>query len=66
MSAFTCCFSGCLRSVEAGYSLFRVNPKGEKGVWACRQHRWVSDQSPDPELDKIVDIVECDQRGGAR
>lgn len=53
-----CCFDGCMRGMATGDSLFRVNPKGEKGVWACREHRWVSDAAPDQEIDRIVEIIE--------
>lgn len=48
----------CLRGMATGDSLFRINPKGVKGIWACREHRDQTDTPRDPVLDEIVGIIE--------
>ena len=44
----------CGKSVSDGTSLYRQNPKGEKGIWRCKEH--VSCIPPD--VVEIVDILE--------
>jgi len=39
-------------------SLFRVNAKGQPGIWACLHHIKNTDKSPDPLLETIVQILE--------
>jgi hypothetical protein len=29
----------CHRGPNTGHALFRINPKGEAGIWACETHR---------------------------
>lgn len=39
MNAITpCAFDGCVRTVHEGFAFFRVNPKGEKGIFMCLDH----------------------------
>ena len=38
----TCDFPGCARTVDDG-PLYRVNPKGQPGIFECGQH----DKEPD-------------------
>lgn len=33
-----CAFEGCDRSNANGHALFRINPKGEPGIFMCKQH----------------------------
>lgn len=41
--------------LEDGVTLWRQNPKGEKGVWRCT----VCNKKPqDPEVEDIVNIIE--------
>jgi hypothetical protein len=46
----------CGKGMADGVSLFRQNPKGEAGIWACRAHRR---DVPDPTVERIVNAVEC-------
>lgn len=34
----TCDEPGCDRSPANGDALYRVNPKGEKGIFMCKEH----------------------------
>lgn len=45
----------CGRGMADGVSLFRQNPKGEAGIWACREHRR---EAVDPTVESIVGAVE--------
>ena len=39
MNAYTTCAEdSCDRSPATGWPLFRVNPKGERGVFMCKEH----------------------------
>lgn len=38
-----CAEEGCDRSAAQGYALYRVNPKGEKGIFKCSEHAGKSD-----------------------
>ena len=39
-------------------TLFRVNEKGVPGIWACYEH-WPKDKrDADPELDRIVKVLQ--------
>jgi hypothetical protein len=49
----------CGRSVEQhGLTMYRTNPLGEVGVWACAQHRGLT--PVDPIVEEIVTIIEED------
>jgi hypothetical protein len=39
-----------------GTALFRVNPKGEPGIWACAAH--VKPEQLDPETQQVVAMIE--------
>lgn len=44
-------------------TLFRVNEKGVKGIWRCTEHLTRSQSTAvDPEVRKIVGIIEDDNR----
>jgi hypothetical protein len=45
----------CGKGPADGTSVFRVNRKGEKGIWRCRPHL---DKQPDPETSRVVEILE--------
>lgn len=48
----------CHKGMADGVSLFRINEKGVPGIWACREHRSLSDQKLDAEVDEIVSLIE--------
>jgi hypothetical protein len=48
----------CHRGMANGATLFRINPKGEKGVWTCREHRDQTDTPRDAEVEEIVKVIE--------
>lgn len=48
----------CRKGPAEGVSLFRVNAKGQPGVWACAQHIGRTDAKIDPEVHHIVQIIE--------
>ncbi len=48
----------CHRGPKDGLSLSRINEKGVPGIWACSEHRHLSDKKFDPELDRIVSIIQ--------
>lgn len=58
MTRIRCFHPSCNASMATGASLFRVNAKGQPGIWSCRKHRNQTDASRDPELDELVDILE--------
>jgi hypothetical protein len=52
-----CCF--CERGPQDGVTVYRVNAKGEAGIWACREHRQQADAPPtDPEVQRLVNAIE--------
>lgn len=59
-TAYTVCDEdGCDRSPANGDALFRVNPKGEKGIFMCREHAdatWEGAEMVDPP--KIVRMLD--------
>lgn len=48
----------CGRGMAHGVTLYRINEKGVKGVWACDQHRPAASPHLDPEVREIVRIIE--------
>lgn len=48
----------CQKGPQHGVSLFRINATGQRGFWACRKHRSQTDAPVDPELDRLVDVLE--------
>lgn len=47
----------CGKGPHHGTTLFRQNPKGEAGIWACMAH---SQQIAAPEVNKLVAVIERD------
>jgi hypothetical protein len=44
----------CGRSPAEGATVFRINPKGEKGIWVCDSHA----QSDDPIVNEVVKAIQ--------
>lgn len=49
---FTCAFCG--DDARFGVALFRQNPKGETGIWACKEH---SRAPIDPGVEQITSCI---------
>jgi hypothetical protein len=47
----------CHKGPQQGVSIYRVNAKGQPGIWACKRHIGQTDAKPDPELEDIVNII---------
>lgn len=47
----------CSKGMNEGVSLFRQNPKGEIGIWACILH---AKEEIDPVVLSIVKVIEND------
>lgn len=47
----------CHRGVKEVGVLSRINEKGVPGIWACKEHRQLADKAPDPELDRLVNLL---------
>jgi hypothetical protein len=60
MSAPQCIF--CRKGPADGVSLFRINAKGQPGVWACRPHMKRTDATIPEEVGDIVSIIEGEAR----
>lgn len=52
------CFHPTCSKAAPRDTLFRINAKGTDPIWACHQHKHLTDRKPDPELDRIVAAVE--------
>ena len=48
----------CNRGMAQGVSLYRINEKGVKGVWACDTHRPAGSPHVAPEVREIVRLIE--------
>lgn len=48
----------CNRGPADGVSVFRINAKGQPGVWACAAHVELSDAKISAETKAIVDHIE--------
>ena len=44
----------CQKGVAQGVSLYRVNAKGQPGVWACAAHIGQTDATVDPVVREIA------------
>ena len=58
MTGVVCCV--CRRGpadVDGGVTIYRINPKGQPGIWACDTHR-PAGQHIDPEVREIIQIIE--------
>lgn len=45
----------CVVCGRSDVALFRINPKGEKGIFACREHKL---SPPDPVVEDIATIIQ--------
>jgi hypothetical protein len=56
-----CCI--CQKGIDAVGVLYRINEKGIKGIYACREHVSQTDAAPpDEEIKDIVSIVLGEKR----
>lgn len=55
----------CQKGPAQGVSVFRINAKGQPGLWACERHRSQTDATVDPDLDDVVHTLEGKQTGGS-
>lgn len=44
----------CKLGPADGVSVYRLNPKGEKGIWGCKEH-----SNPDPITAEMVETLEA-------
>ena len=54
----------CNATPAKGATLYRVNAKGQPGVWACGKHIKQTDASISEEVKQIVDALKGDGRQG--
>ena len=54
-----CLFCG---KTSPPHTLFRVNAKGQTGVWACRAHIRNTDATVDPMVKEITNVLEQRKR----
>lgn len=47
----------CQKGPAQGVSLFRVNAKGQPGVWACERHIGQTDAAVDDDVRGIVSAL---------
>lgn len=52
------CFIPNCKTHGTGAALFRINAKGQPGIWACREHVKRTDAKPAQEVVEIVDAIE--------
>lgn len=48
----------CTVSPKTGGALYRVNAKGQPGVWACIEHVRSTDAKVDPFVREICELLE--------
>lgn len=48
----------CIFCHANNVTLHRINEKGVTGIWACTEHRSLSDKNFDPEVDHLIGILE--------
>lgn len=48
----------CERTISQGFTLRRINPKGQKGIWACAEHFAQTDAPRIAEVEEIITILE--------
>lgn len=56
MTECVCLF--CRKGPAHGVTIFRVNAKGQPGVWACKQHIKQTDATVHPEVQFLIDALE--------
>lgn len=47
----------CQKGPAQGVSLFRVNAKGQPGVWACERHIGQTDSQPNADVATLVNAL---------
>ena len=48
----------CRKGPNDNVPIYRVNPKGQKGIWACKRHISQTDAPPiDSDVAIIVDAI---------
>lgn len=47
----------CHKGPAQGVSVYRVNAKGQTGVWACQKHMKQTDATIPPEIQAISDAL---------
>ena len=53
-----CCI--CKNGPQHGISIYRINVKGAKGLWACEQHiKHASETLPDKAVTALVSFIKC-------
>lgn len=56
---YKCFYPLCTVSPRTGGSVFRINAKGQPGVFACREHMKQTDAAPiHPDVDRVVSVIE--------
>lgn len=53
--AMRCLF--CQKGPAQGVSVYRVNAKGQPGVWACERHMKNTDAKIDPEIKALSEAL---------
>lgn len=51
----------CGKGPAEGVTVFRVNAKGQPGVWACEKHIKQTDAVIDPAVKQIADAFKRDR-----
>jgi hypothetical protein len=63
LDPFKCFHPRCTVSPRAGGTVFRINAKGQPGIYACRKHMKNTDAKIAPEVAAVVEAVEsCVER----
>jgi len=47
----------CTVSPRTGGTTYRINAKGQPGIWACRQHMKNTDATIAPEVEQVVNAI---------
>lgn len=55
----------CGKGPGSGVSVFRMNKAGQKGLWACNEHKDHFDGRTDQNVKDVVDSIESALKGGA-
>lgn len=53
----------CRKGPKQGVSVFRVNAKGQPGVWACAPHSKQTDAAISPDVIAVVSAISNPKRG---
>lgn len=58
------CFVDSCTKTAPYDTLYRINPKGVTGIWACYDHKHYTDKKPDLTLDQIIKELEHQSTNG--